>query len=276
MTISPRWRVRNSSTATAARLTCSRSASARRGSSAPSRNIAHARFRPGWRRVRARARPSSPSAIDIGAMHHGVDRERDFQAHHLGRKRPLAREGAVIAGDMVGAFRLAVLDRNLHVVEAGVGELAQGRRGDADRRGDEIGVEAGAMRRRRQSRRGRAARRARRRKDGPAARRARRLRRTPAPRFAVSSSVVSRGSSASGLEQYGQPSGQRCVSSARRPSGLCRIASDEATGGLSLAVILAQAAAASWKDYHNSSSFFSASPRNSVLTSVRMRSRGAE
>ena len=34
------------------------------------------------------------------------------------------------------------------------------------------------------------------------------------------SSSLPRGSSASGLEQYGQPSGQRCVSSARRPRGL--------------------------------------------------------
>src|SRR5499427_5719016 len=46
---------------------------------------------------------------------------------------------------------------------------------------------------------------------------------------AVSSSS-SLASSASGLEQYGQPSGQRWVSSASRPSGLCTIAElDNAT-----------------------------------------------
>src|SRR5258707_9838270 len=49
---------------------------------------------------------------------------------------------------------------------------------------------------------------------------------------AVSSSP-SLGSSASGFEQYGQPSGQRWVSSASRPSGLCTIAEpDNATGRL--------------------------------------------
>src|SRR6266566_4272321 len=49
---------------------------------------------------------------------------------------------------------------------------------------------------------------------------------------AVSSSSTL-ASSASGLEQYGQPSGQRWVSSASRPSGLCTIAEpDNATGRL--------------------------------------------
>src|SRR5262245_38472797 len=61
--------------------------------------------------------------------------------------------------------------------------------------------------------------------------------RTPSPaaspktrtQVAVSSSS-SLASSASGLEQYGQPSGQRWVSSASRPSGLCTIAElDNAT-----------------------------------------------
>src|SRR5882724_5754413 len=36
----------------------------------------------------------------------------------------------------------------------------------------------------------------------------------------AASSSLSRGSSATGLEQYGQPSGHRCVSSASSPSGL--------------------------------------------------------
>src|SRR5882757_8040513 len=35
----------------------------------------------------------------------------------------------------------------------------------------------------------------------------------------AASSSPSRGSSASGLEQYGQPSGHRCVSSASNPNG---------------------------------------------------------
>ena len=41
---------------------------------------------------------------------------------------------AVVAGDMIGVFFLAVLDRNLHVVEAGVGEFLQRRAGDSDGR----------------------------------------------------------------------------------------------------------------------------------------------
>ena len=55
-------------------------------------------------------------------MHHHVDGERQAELHDFGRERALARRGAVIAGDMVGGFLLAVLDRDLHVIEAGVGE----------------------------------------------------------------------------------------------------------------------------------------------------------
>ena len=73
---------------------------------------------------RKRQRHHVRDAIDVGAMHHRVDRERNLQAHHFGGERALAREGAFIAGDAVGAGRLAVLDRNLDVIEAGVGELA--------------------------------------------------------------------------------------------------------------------------------------------------------
>ena len=55
-------------------------------------------------------------------------------------------ESARIAGDMVGGFLRAVLDRDLHVIEAGIGQQAQRLVGDTDRRGDEIGVEPGGMR----------------------------------------------------------------------------------------------------------------------------------
>ena len=79
-------------------------------------------------------------------MHHHVDGERQAELHHLGGERALARRGAVVAGDMVGGCFLAVLDRNLHVVEPGVGERAQGLRRQADRRGDEIAVEPGVAR----------------------------------------------------------------------------------------------------------------------------------
>src|SRR6516162_11219800 len=129
---------------------------------------------------------------------------------------------------------------------------------------------------------------------------------------AVSSSS-SLASSASGLEQYGQPSGQRWVNSASRPSGLCTIAElDNATWRLiqcsgqacCCASVLAPCAIArnpdqaefhlpstpvrpaedvelAWTSavmtilHHNSKSFLSAKPRNNVLTSARIFSRGA-
>src|ERR1700730_3660810 len=46
---------------------------------------------------------------------------------------------------MVGGFFLAVLDRNLHVIEAGCGELIQRLRRNPDSRGDEICVKPGGM-----------------------------------------------------------------------------------------------------------------------------------
>ena len=85
-------------------------------------------------------------ARDIGAMHHHVDGERQAELHDLGGERTLARRGAFVAGDVVGGGFLAVLDRDLHVVEPAVGEHAQGLRRQADRRGDEIAVEAGVAR----------------------------------------------------------------------------------------------------------------------------------
>ena len=92
---------------------------------------------------RQRQRHHVFEAVDVGAMHHRVDGQQNFQPHHFGGQRALAREGAVIAGNVVGAGRLAVLDRDLHMIEAGVGKLAQRLGSDADCRGDEIGVKAG-------------------------------------------------------------------------------------------------------------------------------------
>jgi hypothetical protein len=57
-------------------------------------------------------------AVDVGAVHDGIDRQRNFQIDHHGRERALARKCALIAGDMVGAFFFAVPDRDLHMVEA--------------------------------------------------------------------------------------------------------------------------------------------------------------
>ena len=51
-----------------------------------------------------------------------------LQVHLSGGERALAGEGAVVTGDAVGGRTLAVLDRYLHVIEAGFGELPEGRR----------------------------------------------------------------------------------------------------------------------------------------------------
>ena len=85
-------------------------------------------------------------ARDIGAMHHHVDGERQAELHDFRRKRALARRGAVIAGYMIGGFLLAVLDRDLHVIETGIGQRIQDLRRQTDRRGDQITVETGLAR----------------------------------------------------------------------------------------------------------------------------------
>src|SRR5437764_2658020 len=87
-----------------------------------------------------------PDALEIGSMHDGIDRERQLEPHNLSRQRALARESTFVAGYTIGGCRFAVLDRYLHVIEAGLAECCQGFLADADRRGDQIGVEPGSMR----------------------------------------------------------------------------------------------------------------------------------
>jgi hypothetical protein len=82
-------------------------------------------------------------------MHDRVHGQRQLVPHDLGRERALARKRAVIARDVVGGGGLAVLDGDLHVIEPGRGERAQFPLGDADCGGDEIGVEPGRVRARR-------------------------------------------------------------------------------------------------------------------------------
>ena len=84
--------------------------------------------------------------IDVGAVHHGVDGERQPSRDDFGGERVLALVCALVAGDVIGRCRLAVLDRDLHVIETGIGELAEALVGDADRRGDQVGVEARVVR----------------------------------------------------------------------------------------------------------------------------------
>jgi hypothetical protein len=63
------------------------------------------------------------------------------------RPRPRAACGqiAVIAGDVVGGCSVAVLDQNLHMIEPGFSQCAEGLVGNPDREGDEIDVKAGRM-----------------------------------------------------------------------------------------------------------------------------------
>src|SRR5262249_17601134 len=57
----------------------------------------------------------------------------------------LADKGAVIAGDVVGGFRIAVLDRDLNVIKPCLVQLSEPLGGEANARSDEIGVEAGEV-----------------------------------------------------------------------------------------------------------------------------------
>ena len=88
-------------------------------------------------------------ALDVGAMHHQIDGERQAEPHRFRRQRVLALERAAIARDAVGRHGVGVLDRDLDVIEAGLPQIAHGARGDADAGGDQIGVEPGLARVRR-------------------------------------------------------------------------------------------------------------------------------
>ena len=79
-------------------------------------------------------------------MQHGVDRQRQSEPHGLLRHGALARIGALVAGNVVGGGSNAVLDRDLHMIEAGLREGGKPRRGEADGRGDEVAVKAGLVR----------------------------------------------------------------------------------------------------------------------------------
>ena len=83
--------------------------------------------------------------VDVGAVHHRVHGERQLVPNDLGRECALPGKRPVVAGDAVGGRSVGVLDGDLHMVEPGLGERAEGLVRDADRGGDEIGVETGGM-----------------------------------------------------------------------------------------------------------------------------------
>src|SRR5262249_41151148 len=65
--------------------------------------------------------------------------------HDLGCECPFPGKCARIAGDVVGGPSVAVLDRNLHMVEPSLSQCVEGLVRDPDRGGDQIGVKAGRM-----------------------------------------------------------------------------------------------------------------------------------
>ena len=58
-------------------------------------------------------------------MHDEIDGQRQPEPHHLGGERVLSLERAAIAGDVVGGFGVGVLDRDLHVIEPGIRQIAR-------------------------------------------------------------------------------------------------------------------------------------------------------
>ena len=78
--------------------------------------------------------------IDIGAMHDCIDGQRQFHLDRISCKCELAGEGAVIARDVVGRGRDAVLDRYLNVIEPCSHEFAQPLGVHAHPGRDEIGI----------------------------------------------------------------------------------------------------------------------------------------
>ena len=75
------------------------------------------------------------TALTVNGSPASVTKARDLD---------LAGEGALVAGDVVGRLRFRILDRQLHMVEAGLGELRHRGLVEADAGGDEVGVEAKA------------------------------------------------------------------------------------------------------------------------------------
>ena len=55
--------------------------------------------------------------VDVGTVHHRVHGERKLMPHDLGCECPFPRKRPIIAGDVVGGPSVAVLDRNLDMVE---------------------------------------------------------------------------------------------------------------------------------------------------------------
>jgi hypothetical protein len=83
--------------------------------------------------------------VDVGTVHYRVHGERQLVPHDRRGQGALPGKGAGIAGDVIGRLSVAVLDRDLHMVEPGFYQGAERLVCDPDRGGDEISVKTGSM-----------------------------------------------------------------------------------------------------------------------------------
>ena len=73
-----------------------------------------------------------PDPVDIGTVDHGVDDQWQSEPDHFASNRALSRIGAVIACYSVGGGCIAVLDRDLDVVEARLRQRRERLRSEPD------------------------------------------------------------------------------------------------------------------------------------------------
>jgi hypothetical protein len=83
--------------------------------------------------------------IDIAAVDHGIDGQQQVLADDLGGEGALAKIGTLVASDVIGRGCLAILKRDLDVIETGNHKPSQRFGRDANGRCDEIGVKTGIV-----------------------------------------------------------------------------------------------------------------------------------
>ena len=80
--------------------------------------------------------------VDVLAVDRRVERQRQADLLHPAGDLALFRRAALVGGDAVGVLGVDVLDRELHVIEAALGEAGQPLLRQQHAGGDEVGVEA--------------------------------------------------------------------------------------------------------------------------------------
>ncbi len=88
-------------------------------------------------------------AVEVPAMHHRVDGQRQVELAHPAGDLRLAGESAAVAADLVGRGGVRPLHRKLHVVQPGPGQRRQAIAREPDARGDQVRVDPGMRGRRR-------------------------------------------------------------------------------------------------------------------------------